>query len=161
MTCSFYFCRANSSICPPVRSPAARPHSPPLISGFPVELVSHWSAALLVVGKPSPAEPRVVKMHLFLRMTARSGPTSAGEAVGRRAATAVPAREECGAGRRWPRPAAGQCRPLSDRGPPSERPPDEKRKVVGVVDVGHAQSGVASSFDEVTCRTTLLKQSTR
>ena len=69
-------------------------------------------------------------MHLFLRMTARSGPTSAGEAVGRRAATAVPTREECGAGRRWPRLAAGQCHPLSDRGPPSERPPDEKRKLV-------------------------------
>ena len=74
----------------------------------------------------------MVKMHLFLRMTARSGLTSAVEAVARRAATAVPACEECDAAGRWPRPplAAGQCRPLSDRRPPSERPPDEKRKVV-------------------------------
>ena len=116
--------------------PTARSYSPvaspPLTSGFHVELVSHWSAAPLVVGKPSPAEPRVVKMHLFLRMTARSGPAPAGEAVGTRAAAAVPAREECDAAAGpWPWIAAGQCRPLplSDRRTPSERPPDEIRKV--------------------------------
>ena len=75
---------------------------------FSDELVSHWSAALLVVGKPSPAEPRVVKMHLFLRMTARTGPTSAGEAAGRRAAMAVPAREECDAAGRCPLDASAR-----------------------------------------------------